>query len=102
MKPTAFIFALLACAGFFASDGTASAATFNIANGDVAGLKTAITTANSNNADDTINLAANGAYVLTTEDTPMIGLPLIGADSNHTLTINGAAATLRRSTVGGT
>ncbi len=40
-------------------------ATFNIANGDVAGLITAINTANTNNQNDDINLAANGTYTLT-------------------------------------
>ena len=39
------------------ASAAAEAATFNIADGDVAGLKSAITTANSNNEDDTIDLA---------------------------------------------
>jgi hypothetical protein len=41
------------------------AATFNIANGNVAGLITALTIANGNDEDDTINLAAHGSYILT-------------------------------------
>ena len=56
----------------------AEAATFNIANGDVAGLISAINTANSNNQDDTINLASNGDYVLTVPDNGSNGLPVIG------------------------
>jgi CSLREA domain-containing protein len=87
----------------------ASAATFSIADGDVAGLKAAITAANSNNEDDTINLAAGGTYTLTAADNSAggsNGLPVIGADNAlgtaHTLTINGNGATIERSTVSGT
>src|SRR5437016_690758 len=75
----------------------ASAATFTIADGDVAALKMAIATANSNNADDTINLAANGHYMLTAADNTTNGangLPVITSDSGHKLTINGNGATI--------
>src|SRR3954469_19808542 len=41
------------------------AATFNIADGDVTGLKSAITTANGNGQANTINLASGGTYTLT-------------------------------------
>ena len=78
------------------------AATFNIADGDVAALKTAMNVASSNGEDDTINLAANGTYSLTTEDNPGDGLPLIRADGGHSLTINGNGATIQRSTAVGT
>ena len=51
---------LVATAALFtvAVASIARGATFNIGNGDVAGLKIAIITSNSNNQDDTINLAA--------------------------------------------
>src|SRR5438045_3054904 len=86
------------------------AATFNIPDGDVAGLIAAINTANTNNQDDTINLAA-GTYTLTAVDTSpgsdgLSGLPVVGRDGTfdnfHHLTINGNAATLTRSTAVGT
>ncbi len=44
---------------------TTFGATFNITNGDVAGLIAAINTANSNTETDIINLAVNGTYNLT-------------------------------------
>jgi hypothetical protein len=83
------------------------AATFNIANGDAAGLIAAIQTANSNgDASNTINLARNGTYVLTAvaENPPEynapgpVGLPVIRRD----VTINGNGATIQRSTAPGT
>ena len=73
------------------------AVTFTIANGDVAGLKSAITTANSNGQDDTIELAANGTYILIAKDSFINGLPQIGPDGGHKLTINGNGATIQRS-----
>jgi hypothetical protein len=65
---------------------SASAATFNIANGDVAGLKNAITTSNTNSQDDTINLAAGGLYTLTAIDNTGTnfgnnGLPVIVSET---------------------
>jgi hypothetical protein len=42
-----------------------SAATFNIADGDVAALKAAIASANANGQDDTIDLAPNGLMIPT-------------------------------------
>lgn len=85
------------------------AATFNIANGNVSALITAINTANTNNQDDTINLASNGSYVLTTvQDTGLgtTGLPVLLADypsrTDGKITINGNGATISRSTAGGT
>ncbi|HEX8078411.1 MAG TPA: choice-of-anchor Q domain-containing protein, partial [Chthoniobacterales bacterium] len=88
---------------WLAGSMTASAATFNIANGDVNGLKNAITACNTNGADDVINLATNGSYVFTAA---VIGstsaLPAIGDDANHSLTINGNGAALTRSGATGT
>jgi hypothetical protein len=47
---------------------SSGAATFDIADGDVAALKNAIITANTNSEADTINLAVGGHYVLTAID----------------------------------
>jgi hypothetical protein len=72
----------------------------NIANGDITGLKAAITAANSNGRDDIINLATNGTYTLTTIDnmtTGATGLPVIGPDGAHSVTIHGHGSTLTRS-----
>lgn len=72
---------------------TVQAATFNIANNDVAGLKNALTAANPPHV---INLAANGVYTLTTIDNTNSfgpnGLPEI----NRNITINGNGATIVR------
>jgi hypothetical protein len=76
----------------------AQAATFDIADGDVAGLIAAINTANGNGQPDTINLAAGGTYTLTTEDNdePLgdgpNGLPPVTSQ----ITINGNGATIQR------
>jgi hypothetical protein len=76
------------------------AATFTIADGDVAGLKSAIATANTNGEDDTIDLATTGNYTLATVDnsntTGSNGLPVIASDGGHALTLNGHGATLAR------
>ena len=66
---------------------------------NVAGLKAAINTANSDGEDDIINLAT-GTYTLTTIDNLTIGsngLPVIGTDSNHSVTIHGHGSTITRS-----
>jgi hypothetical protein len=80
------------------------AATFNIADGDVAALIDAINMSNANGADDTIELATNGTYTLTTIDNGDNGLPVILSDGapGHTLVIHGNGATLQRDTAGGT
>ncbi|MFN8455568.1 MAG: choice-of-anchor Q domain-containing protein [Anaerolineae bacterium] len=73
----------------------AQAATFNIANGDVTGLIRAINTANGNGVPDTINLAADGLYTLTTINNTTggaNGLPVITSN----ITINGNNATFTR------
>ncbi|MBD2767508.1 hypothetical protein IC235_06335 [Hymenobacter sp. BT664] len=53
----------------------AFAATFTIANGDVAGLAAAINAANTNNQADIINLATNGTYVFTTINNIVTDMP---------------------------
>ena len=79
-------------------------ATFNVAAGDVAGLKTAITQANATLADDTIELAA-GTYNLTAVDNDTSdgfastanGLPTpADLTVGGKLTINGNGAIIQR------
>ncbi len=82
------------------------AATFMVANGDVAGLRNAITMANNSRADDIIVLATNGTYDITAAiriaddyGTPAGGIafPMLDArDFSGTLTIQGNGATIRR------
>lgn len=77
------------------SSRQARAHVFTVAAGDVAGLKTAINTANGNGMSNTINLASNANYDLTTVDNVSSGgngLPVI----TSTLLIVGHAATIRR------
>ncbi len=86
----------------------AQAATFNVPNGDVAALKSAIKTANSNGQNDIINLASGGSYAIvsvdntparTTSDGPADGengLPILKADGRSSLTFNGNGATIVR------
>lgn len=90
---------------FVAAFLKANGATFNIANGDVFTLQNAITTANSNGQDDTINLAAGGTYIISSIYTPSggrpdDGLPAIG-EAGHSVTVNGNGATIYRSTSSG-
>src|SRR2546421_4336666 len=99
---TLFLRAAIGPALLFSFSQIVPAATFNIADGDVAGLISAINTANSNNQDDTINLAASGNYVLTAANNGSNGLPIIGIDNGHNLTINGNDATIVRSAASGT
>jgi hypothetical protein len=72
---------------------TGAAAPITVANGDVAGLIAAITTANGTGQE--IHLAANGSYLLTnvdnTDDGPT-GLPIIAGN----VTIYGNGATIER------
>lgn len=101
VTPLAAVVVILVAA--FCTD--AGAATFNIADGDVAALRNAITTCNSNSQNDTINLAANGNYVFTDAYPGSLNtsaLPDIGYDGNHSVTINGNNATLARSSAAGT
>lgn len=79
-----------------------NAATYTIADGDVAGLIAAIHAANANPGADTINLAPGGTYTLNQVDngdywTGPSGLPLISGE----LTINGTGATIQRSSANG-
>ena len=89
---TVFLRVAIGTVLLFSFSQIAPAATFNIADGDVAGLISAINTANSNNQDDTINLASSGNYVLTAANNGSNGLPIIGSDNGHNLTINGNGA----------
>lgn len=91
-----FAFAAVAlAAAFLALPPMATADTFNIANGDVAGLIAAIDTANGNGQADTINLATNGTYLLSigAPNGEGSGLPRIYTD----LTINGNNSVIQRS-----
>jgi len=74
------------------------AQTYNIANGDVTGLITAINSANTDGGNSIINLAAGGTYSLiainNTGASGDNGLPVILL--NGTFTINGNGATIIR------
>lgn len=73
---------------------------FNIPDGDVVVLKAAIATANGNGQADTINLAANETYTLTTVDNTTEGanwLRGVATDGGNALTINGNGASIVRS-----
>jgi hypothetical protein len=80
--------------------------TYNIPDGDVAGLIAAINSANASGEPSTINLAPNGTYTLTdvADDGSTVyccgptGLPFV----NRTLMINGNGATIQRSNASGT
>ncbi len=77
-------------------------AVFDIPNGDVAALKAAIVTANTNGEDDVIALATGGFYLLTTTASGANGLPIIGPDGGRTLILKGGGATIQRSNAAGT
>src|SRR5215212_7475451 len=82
----------------FAFLSATRAADFNIPNGDIAALKSAIVIANGNGQTNNINLASGGSYVLTSVDNAANGLPVISGN----LTINGNGAILQRSAGAGT
>ncbi len=73
-----------------------SAAIFDVPSGDVASLVAAITTANGNGVDDTINLTAGATYsLLAVDNTPSWGsngLPIVTSP----ITIEGNGAILER------
>jgi len=75
--------------------GGAQAATTSVADGDVAGLITAINNANTNSGPDTINLAAGGTYTLTVADNSNNGLPVVSSQ----IILNGSGAIIERSSV---
>ncbi|MCH8061585.1 MAG: hypothetical protein IH861_03680 [Chloroflexi bacterium] len=95
---------LLVLVGLVIRVGTtpiAEAATFNIPDGDVAGLIAAINSANGNGQADVINLAAGGTYTLMVIDNVTEGnngLPSFTSE----ITINGNGATILRSNTAGT
>jgi hypothetical protein len=76
---------------------------FTIPDGDVDGsngLKNAINTSNTDGKDDIIILATNGTYTLSAVDNvtnEANGLPVIGADGAHSVTIHGHGSTITRS-----
>ncbi len=75
------------------------AAIFDIPDGDIDALKSAINIANANGDDDTIELATNGIYTVSTVDNFYVNaLPAISSDGGHSLTIHGNGATLQRNT----
>ena len=82
------------------------AATFTVADGDTAAIVAAINESNTNGQNDTINLAANSSYVVTTVNNSSAlganGLPIIKGDNGHSLTINGNGSSLNRNTATGT
>lgn len=103
------------CALLVAGALPAQAAVFDIADGDVAGLRAAITTAASNGQEDTINLAENGTYTFVDYLTApadednytgvRAGLLVIrnsDVTDRRPSTINGNGATLQRSEAPGT
>jgi hypothetical protein len=98
-KDLAKIFALLLTYFFSIAWSTlVCAEIFNIAEGDVIGLISAIDSANLNDVEDTINLAINGSYTLTVADPKggpngPTGLPSI----TSVITINGNGAAITRS-----
>src|SRR5262245_32446332 len=74
-------------------------ATFTIANGDTAGLITAINEANATTEADVIELASQGTYLFNQVDNFWFGptaLPAISSD----ITIDGNGALLRRNLLG--
>jgi HYR domain/Right handed beta helix region/PKD domain len=80
--------------------------TFNIADGDVAGLIAAINSANASSCPTTINLAHNGTYTLTDVADDGSGFYCCGPSGlpyvQSPLTINGSGATIQRSNAAGT
>src|SRR5438045_4599405 len=95
MRSSSKICPLIGAALLFLGNST-RATIFNIPNGDVAVLTSAINMANGNALDDTIELAASGTYTLTARDSFLNGLPQIGPDTGHKLTIHGNGATIQR------
>lgn len=88
LKKVAFTFLFL----IFLCPAITQAATYDVGNGDVAGLIAAINAANAGPAPNTINLASGGTYTLTD------GLPAL----QGSMTINGNGATIQRSGAIGT
>ena len=84
----------------WASNVSAQIVFFNIPDGNVTALKNAITTSNSDGKDDIIILATNGTYTLTSLDNITAeganGLPAIGPDNGHSVTIEGQGSTIKR------
>ena len=90
------VLALLVVAILFVPTRYIQAANFDITDGDVAGLITAINVANGNSEPDTINLASNGSYTLTAVDNINDGPNGLPSTTSN-ITINGNGATIERS-----
>src|SRR5258708_11807886 len=98
-RRTAFAW-LIGTASLFLCLQRAHSATFNIADGDVAGLTNAIWTAVlGSDPTNTINLAPSGTYTMTTGDQFGRGIRIF---LYNFLTLNGNGATIARSTANGT
>lgn len=81
----------------------APAAVFNVADGDVAGLRAALSSATGNSESDTINLATGGTYTFVDQDPNSSSESAIRVDpAAASLTINGNGSTLQRSDAPGT
>jgi hypothetical protein len=81
-------------------EGRLVPATFNVANGDTAGLIAAINTSNTNNQDNYIYLTAHGTYTFNTVNNYWFGpnaLPPISNGPYYQTIIVGGGATLQRS-----
>lgn len=76
--------------------------TFTLGNNDVSGLSGAIQTANSDGQADTIVLARNGTYTLTTVNNSTAGANGLPVITSTNLTIDGNGATIARSSAAGT
>ena len=74
--------------------GLNNSGTISIADGDVAGLISAIESLNTSGVGGTIELATNGTYTLTSVYGSSTGLPII----NSAMTIDGNGATIQRDT----
>ena len=90
----------LGLAVVFLTSITVQAATFNIADGNVAGLIAAINTANSSGVPNVINLAPGGTYTFTApyDNVDFAALPRI----TGAITIEGNGSTIQRSSAAGT
>ncbi|HEY2858460.1 MAG TPA: chitobiase/beta-hexosaminidase C-terminal domain-containing protein [Terracidiphilus sp.] len=94
IRVASLVFALIAC-GFAVCDLDAqSGQTINVANGDVAGLTSAIQTLNANGGG-TIDLASGGTYSVTASTDWWYGPNAFPAISSG-ITINGNGATITR------
>lgn len=105
MKYCKLFCSLFGFALVFLSAPFAHTAVFVIPDGDVTALRNAISASNTNGEDDTIELATNGTYVITSPNYYYDGftaLPGITADNGRNLQVHGNGSTIQRSTAQGT